>query len=136
MLDDFPDQVEWIERVALALALLALVPLAWAVWLTIAGAFDLFSTIKRQGVVVRARRPGRVTPLARLLRPLTKRDRYSLFVAVDDGRTDRVHAWLATERTAVPQGAQARVHATPLLGYIRSSEPIGATRTTVDWGAE
>lgn len=134
VLDDFPDQVEWLERIALGLAMLALAPLAWLVWLMIAGAFDLFATVKRQGVVVRARRPARVAPLARMMRSLTHRDRYALFVAVDDGRSDRVSAWMANERTAIPQGARARVHATPLLGYVRSSEPIGATRTTVDWG--
>ncbi|MDQ3468822.1 MAG: hypothetical protein M3487_03475 [Actinomycetota bacterium] len=51
---------------------------------------------------------------------------------VDDGRSDLVRAWLANERTAVPQGARARVHATPVLGYVRKSEPIGTTRTTVE----
>ncbi|MFV0309300.1 MAG: DUF2207 family protein [Desertimonas sp.] len=134
LLDDFPDQVEWLERIALGLAIVVLLPLAWLVWLMIAGAFDLFATVKRQGVVVRARRPARVAPLARVMRSLTHRDRYALFVAVDDGRSDRVQAWMANERTAIPQGARARVHATPLLGYVRTSEPIGATRTTVDWG--
>jgi hypothetical protein len=66
-----------------------------------------------------------VVPYPWLLGPLARRDRYSLFVAVDDGRSDRVSAWLANERTAVPQGARARVRATPLLGYVRSAEPIG-----------
>lgn len=133
LLDDFPDQVEWIERAALGVALVLLVPLAWMVWLAVAGSFDLFATVKRQGVVVRARRPARVAPLTRLARPLTRRDRYALFVALDDGHSERVQAWMANERTAVPQGARARIDATPLLGYIRRSEPIGATRTTVDW---
>ena len=37
----------------------------------------------------------------------------------------------ANERSAAPQGSQARVRATPLLGYVRASEPIGtATRPT------
>ena len=81
--------------------------------------------IERRGLVVRARRPQRVVPYPWLLGPLARRDRYSLFVAVDDGRSDRVSAWLANERTAVPQGARARVRATPLLGYVRSAEPIG-----------
>jgi len=136
LIDDFAAQERWIERGALGIALALLLPLAWMVWLVVAGAFDLFSTIKRQGVVVRARRPQRVAPIARLLRPLARRERFALFIAVDDGRTDRVHAWLANERTAVPQGARARVHATPILGYVRRSEPIGATRTTVDWSVE
>ncbi len=105
-----------------------IVPLVWMAWLVIAGSFDLFSTVERQGVVVRARRPQRVVPFPRLLRPLARRDRFALFIAVDDGRSDRVSAWLSNERTAVPQGARARVKATPVLGYVRRSEPIGTTR--------
>ena len=68
-------------------------------------------------------------PFPRLLRPFARRDRFSLFIAVDDGRSDRVSAWLSNERTAVPQGARARVKATPVLGYVRRSEPIGTTRS-------
>jgi hypothetical protein len=130
--DDFPDQREWIERVALWLSIAALVPLVWMGWLVLAGSFDLFSTVRRQGVVVRARRPQRVIPLGRVLRPLARRDRFALFIAVDDGRADRISAWLANERTAVPQGARAKVFATPVLGYVRRSEPIGTTRTSVE----
>ncbi len=126
--EDFPDQADLIERTALVLAGVVVIPLLWMAWLVVAGSFDLFSTIERQGVVVRARRPQRVVPFPRLLRPLARRDRFSLFIAVDDGRSDRVSAWLSNERTAVPQGARARVQATPVLGYVRSSEPIGTTR--------
>lgn len=136
LVDDFPDQSDIIERVALVLSAVALVPLAWTLWLAAAGAFDLFATIRRQGVVVRARRPQRVVPTVRVLSPLARRDRFSLFIAVDDGHSDRVSAWLANERTAVPQGARARVHATPVLGYVRKSEPIGTTRTRVEFPAE
>jgi len=132
LVEDFPDQAGVIERVALVAAAIVLVPLAWAIWLAVAGSFDLFSTIRRQGVIVRARRPQRVLPFPRLLAPLARRERFALFIAVDDGRSDRVGAWLANERTAVPQGARARVHATPVLGYVRKSEPIGTTRTTVE----
>ena len=128
VLDDFPDQVDLIQDIALVLAAILIAPMLWMAWLVIAGAFDLFSTVERQGVVVRARRPQRVVPFPRLLRPLARRDRFSLFIAVDDGRSDRVSAWLSNERTAVPQGARARVKATPVLGYVRRSEPIGTTR--------
>jgi len=128
IIGDFPDQAEWIGRVALGLAAALVLPLLFLGWMVIAGALDLFATLDRQGVVVRARRPQRVVPFPRLLRPLARRDRFSLFIGVDDGRRERVSAWLATERTAVPQGARARVRATPVLGYVRSSEPIGATR--------
>jgi len=124
-IDDFADQADIIHDVAVGIAAALMVPLLWMMWLVIAGAFDLFATIERRGLVVRARRPQRVVPHRWLLGPLTRRDRYALFVAVDDGRSDRVGSWLANERTAVPQGARARVRATPILGYVRSSEPIG-----------
>jgi hypothetical protein len=123
--DNFADQENIIHNLAIGLAAVLVLPLLWMLWLVIAGAFDLFATIERRGLVVRARRPQRVIPYPWLLGPLARRDRYSLFVAVDDGRSDRVSAWLANERTAVPQGARARVRATPLLGYVRSAEPIG-----------
>lgn len=127
--DNFADQTDIIHNVATGLAATLLVPLLWTLWLVAAGAFDLFATIERRGLVVRARRPQRVVPYPWLLGPLARRDRYSLFVAVDDGSSDRVSAWLANERTAVPQGARARVRATPLLGYVRSAEPIGTQGT-------
>jgi len=127
--DNFADQEDIIHNVATGIAAALLVPLLWTLWLIVAGAFDLFATIERRGLVVRARRPQRVVPYPWLLGPLAKRDRYSLFVAVDDGSSDRVSAWLANERTAVPQGARARVRATPLLGYVRSAEPIGTQGT-------
>ena len=123
--DNFADQEGIIHNIAIGIAAVLLVPLLWALWLVIAGAFDLFATVERRGLVVRARRPQRVVPYPWLLGPLARRDRYSLFVAVDDGSSDRVSASLANERTAVPQGARARVRATPLLGYVRSAEPIG-----------
>lgn len=128
VLDDFPDQIDLIQDIALVIAAILIAPMLWMAWLVIAGAFDLFSTVDRQGVVVRARRPQRVVPFPRLLRPFARRDRFALFIAVDDGRSDRVSAWLSSERTAVPQGARARVKATPVLGYVRRSEPIGTTR--------
>jgi Predicted membrane protein (DUF2207) len=129
IVEDFPDQADLIQDAALVLAAAVIVPLVWMAWLVIAGSFDLFSTVERQGVVVRARRPQRVVPFPRLLRPFARRDRFALFIAVDDGRSDRVSAWLSNERTAVPQGARARVKATPVLGYVRRSEPIGTTRS-------
>ena len=70
-------------------------------------------------------------PSRRRLRPFSDRERFSTYLAVDDGARRSVGAWLATERTAAPQGAQARVRATPMLGFVRSSEPVGtaASRT-------
>jgi len=125
LIDDFEEQADIIHDVAVGIAAALMLPLLWMAWLVVAGAFDLFSTIERRGLVVRARRPQRVVRSRWLLGPLARRDRYALFVAVDDGRSDRVGSWLANERTAVPQGARAHVRATPILGYVRSSEPIG-----------
>lgn len=125
LIDDFADQADIIHNVAVGIAAALMVPLVWMAWFVVAGAFDLFATIERRGLVVRARRPQRVVPFRWLLGPIARRDRYALFVAVDDGQSDRVGSWLANERTAVPQGARAHVRATPILGYIRSSEPIG-----------
>ena len=130
IVEDFPDQADLIEDVALVLAAIAIVPLLWMVWLVIAGAFDLVSTIERQGVVVRARRPQRVVPFPRLLRPLARRDRFSLFIAVDDGRSDRVAPGCPTSARPCPRAPRARVKATPVLGYVRRSEPIGTTRSS------
>jgi hypothetical protein len=68
-----------------------------------------------------------VIPSVPMLRTLAQRDRFSVFLAVDDGRRRSVTAWLANERTAAPQGAFARVRSTPVLGYVRSSEPVGTS---------
>ncbi len=131
LLDRAPGQVDVIETIAEVLALLCWLPIAWGAWAVVSGIVDSLATRERVGAIVRARRPGDVLhPLIlSTLKPLAERDRFSTYLAVDDGRRDWVIAWLANERTAAPQGAQARVRATPLLGFIRSSEPIGtATR--------
>jgi hypothetical protein len=91
----------------------------------ISGAADVFSTIERTGVVLRARRPAEVAPLPRFIRKRIERDRYSLFVAVDDGTQGTVYAWRADERNAIPQGANATVRASPVLGYVRRATPVG-----------
>ena len=125
--DEVPEQGDWIERVARVLAVVVIVPLVASVWVTVAGIVDLVWTRTRVGAVVRVRRPADVVPLGRALRPLAPRDRYAAYLAVDDGRRNTVTAFLANERTAAPQGATARVRATTLLGYVRSSEPIGTS---------
>jgi len=132
LLERVPGQIDLIERLADVLSALCWVPIIWGVWAMIAGAIDAVATRERVGAVVRARRPSEVVPplVATVFKPFAERDRFSTYLAVDDGRRPLVTAWLASERSAAPQGAQARVRATPLLGYVRSSEPIGtATRT-------
>lgn len=132
LLDRVPGQIDLIENIAEVLSVLCWIPVLWGAWAIIAGAVDSIATRERIGAVVRARRPSEVVPplLVSVVRPFAERDRFSMYLAVDDGRRPFVTAWLANERSAAPQGAQARVRATPLLGYVRSSEPIGtATRT-------
>ena len=133
LLDRIPGQVDLVETIAAILAVLCWIPILWGVWAIIAGAVDSVATRERVGAVVRARRPVEVLPplLVSVVKPFAERDRFSTYLAVDDGKRTWVTAWLASERSAAPQGAQARVRATPLLGYVRSSEPIGtATRGT------
>lgn len=127
VLDKVPGQVGLIRDLADVLGVLCWIPIMWALWALVAGAVDSIATRERVGVVVRARRPSEVLPsfLVSIVKPFAERDRFSTYLAVDDGRHRRVTAWLANERSAAPQGAQARVRATPLLGYVRSSEPIG-----------
>ncbi len=119
-------QQDWlIADVATALTIVSVAPILVGLWLMIAGVLDVFLTSERTGVVLRARRPVEVTPLPRRVRRVLDRDRYRVFVAIDDGHADTVSAWRATERTAVPQGARATVKASPVLGHVKSSSPVG-----------
>lgn len=127
LVEDFPDQADLIQRVADVLSVVVLVPAVWAAWGIVAGVIDLVWTCERTGAVVRVRRPVDVVRFRRLLRPFAERDRYAVYMAVDDGKRTTVTACLASERTAAPQGATARVRSTPMLGYVRSSEPVGTS---------
>ncbi len=132
LIERAPGQIDVIEKIATTLAVLCWIPILWAVWSVVAGAVDSIATRERVGSVVRARKPIEVLGRAAIIKPFAERDRASTYLAVDDGRRRVVTAWLANQRSAAPQGAQARVRATPLLGYVRSSEPIGTgTRTGV-----
>lgn len=121
----FGDQDWLISHIATGVTVLMFVPILLGLWAAFAGAADMFNTIERTGVVIRARRPAEVTPLPRALVKRIEGDRYSLYVAVDDGSSDTLTAWRANERTAMPQGVDAIVRATPILGYIRRASPIG-----------
>lgn len=125
LLDRVPGQIDVIEQIASVLAVFCWIPIVWGLWSVAAGAIDLVATRERVGLVVRARRPADVLPVSQVVRPFSDRERFSSYLAVDDGGRRTVVAWLATERTAAPQGAQARVRATPILGFVRSSEPVG-----------
>ncbi|MEX2625388.1 MAG: hypothetical protein WD225_00805 [Ilumatobacteraceae bacterium] len=127
LVDNLPEQADIIERVAAVLVVVLWIPIVWAGWAVLAGVVDSVWANQRIGAIVRVRRPVDVVPQVRLLRSLAERDRFSVYMAVDDGRRRTVTAWRANERTAAPQGAFARVRATALLGYVRSSEPVGTS---------
>ena len=121
----FPEQDWIIADVATGLTVLTFLPILAGIFVAIAGAADVFSTVERTGVVLRARQPAEVAPLPRTIRKRIERDRYTLFVAIDDGTSDTVVAWRAGERNAIPQGANATVRASPVLGYVRRAVPVG-----------
>jgi hypothetical protein len=66
-----------------------------------------------------------VSPLPRRLQRTLERDRYRVYLAVDDGSADTITAWKTGERHAIPQGARATVVASPALGHVRRSSPVG-----------
>ncbi len=120
------EEQDWLIRdIATGLAIVCVVVIVFGLWAAFAGAADMFNTIERTGVVLRARRPAEVSPLPRSVMRRIERDRYSLYVAIDDGSSDDITAWRASERTAMPQGVDAVVRATPILGYIRKATPVG-----------
>ncbi len=120
-----PEQDWLIADVATALTFLCTVPIVLGLWLALCGAADAFTTVERTGRVIRARRPVEVSPLPRRVRRLLDRDRYSAYVAVDDGTSGTVVAWRTNERQAVPQGARATVRASYVLGHVRRAVPVG-----------
>lgn len=125
LFERFPDQAWLITDVATGLVVVSILPIVGGLVVALAGAADMFATVERTGVVLRARRPAEVAPLPRFIRRRIERDRYSVYVAIDDGTAGELTAWRAGERNAVPQGASAIVRATPVLGHVRSAEPIG-----------
>jgi Predicted membrane protein (DUF2207) len=121
----FPEQTNLIADIATGLIALSWLPILVGLLVALGGAADGFATVRRTGVVLRARRPAEVSPLPRGIRRWLERDRYSLYIAVDDGTSDTIQAWRCSERTAVPQGARATITATPVLGHVRSATPVG-----------
>ena len=123
--DRFEDQDWLVSGIATAGAAVAFVVVLGSIWLAVAGGADLFNSIERTGVVVRARRPAEVSPVPRRILRKIEPERYTVYVAVDDGRASTITAFKTGERGAMPQGADVIVRATPILGHIRSSLPIG-----------
>lgn len=129
LLDNSPGQVDLFRDLAAVLAWSCLLPLAVALWAVVAGLVDSVIVRERVGVVVRTRHPADVVPaaVASFVKPFAGRAAFSTYLAIDDGTRRTISAWIADERSSAPEGAQARVRATPLLGYVRSSEPIGTS---------
>ena len=75
--------------------------------------------------LLRARRPVEVSPLPTALRRRDERDRYSLFIAVDDGTDDTIQAWGAPSARRSRRRRAATINATPFLGHVRSAAPVG-----------
>ncbi len=123
--EQFPSQDWLIADVATGVTFVAFVPILVGLWMALAGAYDGFTSLERTGAVIRTRRPAEVSPLPRRLQRLVERDRYHVYLAVDDGSSDTVVAWKTGERHAIPQGARATVVATPALGHIRRASPVG-----------
>jgi hypothetical protein len=123
--EQFPSQDWLIADVATAVTFLAYVPILLGLWMALAGAFDGFNSVERTGAVLRTRRPAEVSPLPRRLQRTLERDRYRVYLAVDDGSADTITAWKTGERHAIPQGARATVVATPALGHVRRTSPVG-----------
>ncbi len=127
--ENSPGQVDLFRDLAAVLAVLCLIPLAAALWATVAGLVDSVITRERIGVVVRSRHPAEVVPavVGAFVKPFGGRADFASYLAVDDGTRKTITAWIADGRSGAPEGAQARVRATPLLGYVRSSEPVGTS---------
>ncbi len=123
--EQFPSQDWLIADVATAVTFLAYVPIVLGLWMALAGAFDGFNSVERTGAVVRTRHPAEVSPLPRRLQRMLERDRYRVYLAVDDGSADTISAWKTGERHAIPQGARATVVASPALGHVRRTSPVG-----------
>ena len=123
--EQFPAQDWLIADVATGVTFLAFLPILVGLWMALAGAYDGFNSVERTGAVIRTRRPAEVSPLPRRLLRLLDRDKYRVYLAVDDGSADTIVAWKTGERHAVPQGARATVVATPALGHIQRTSPVG-----------
>jgi hypothetical protein len=121
----FSEQDWLIADIAIGVTFLAFAPILIGLWMALAGAYDGYSSVERTGAVIRTRRPAEVSPLPRRLQRLLERDRYRVYLAVDDASSDTVVAWKTGERHAVPQGARASVTASPVLGHVRRATPVG-----------
>jgi hypothetical protein len=106
----------WAGRAALAAAVVALLFALRFLYLAVAGVYDAFVTTTVEGEVVRERER-------------KSNDKVVHWVAVDTGGFPRVHAWRVQPVRAaeVVQHECVRARVTPLLGFVRSFEPVPVT---------
>jgi Predicted membrane protein (DUF2207) len=104
----------------------AIVPLAaaflWSVWVLLRALPDIGGHRSVHGAVVRSRRFQR--------RVGADDTRYLLFLAIDDGTSDRIRAFRVREAMwhEVSQGDVVDADVTPLLGYVRSVQPAAPSK--------
>jgi len=101
----------------LAAGLLALLLALRYAYLVGAGLYDAFVTTTVEGEILRERTRS------------ASNDKVVHWVAVDTGKLPKVHAWRVTPARAaeVQQHQIVRVRVTPLLGFVRSFEPLPVT---------
>lgn len=106
---------DWVRVVATVLALVALVVLGWGGWTALRAVVDLGSRREVEGQVVRLRS---------WQRGENERD---YFVAVDEGRSGKVKAWLVPAATYARlwEGVTASATVGPQLGYVWRMELVG-----------
>jgi hypothetical protein len=104
----------WVGLVATVLALAALAVLGWGGWTALRAVVDLGSRREVEGQVVRLRS---------FQRGENERD---YFAAVDDGRSDRVKAWVVPATYArFWEGVTASATVGPQLGYVWRMDLVG-----------
>lgn len=108
----------WLRAFVLVILALAVVVLTRSLPQLLWALLDLFGAKTVQGTVLRART--RVGPIPYLTNG-DEKQYVRFFVAIDDGRSDRLTAYRVSLRLyeALPQGAEAKLKATPNLGYVR-----------------
>jgi hypothetical protein len=106
---------DWVRLVATVLALAALAVLGWGGWTALRAVVDLGSRREVEGQVVRLRS---------FRRGENERD---YFAAVDDGRSDRVKAWVVPAATYAHfwEGVTASATVGPQLGYVFRMDLVG-----------
>jgi hypothetical protein len=109
--------------------------------MALAGAYDGYNSVQRTGAVIRTRRPSEVSPLPRRLQRLLERDRYRVYMAVDDASSDTVVAWKTANdtqshrervRRSPPAPCSATFAVRPRSATSSSSSAIGVPADLVD----